>query len=66
MNVSPVANGNHEDKKHVVSDLVDNPVVSGANPPLAVTSDQLLGPTRSRLFHQQFNRCLDSTARIGV
>ena len=42
--VAPVADGDHQDDQHVVVDLVDDSVVAGTDPPLALSADQLLGP----------------------
>ena len=39
-----MSNGNHQDDQHVVVDLVDDSVVAGTDPPLALSADQLLGP----------------------
>ncbi len=42
--VATMAYSHDENQKDVVVDLVDDGIVAGSDPPLAVPADQLLGP----------------------
>ena len=59
VDVAAVADGNDKDEQHAVVNLVDDPVVTGPDTPLAVASNQLLGPARARFAGKQFDRRLD-------
>ena len=61
IDVSAVADGDHQDEQDVVVDLVHDPVVAGAHTPLAVATDQLLGAVRTGFAGQQLKRCLDAS-----
>ncbi len=55
IDVPSMADGDDEDDKDLVVYLVDDAVVTGADPPFALTADQLLGSSRSRLAGQQLD-----------
>ncbi len=49
------ADGDDEDEENLVAELVDDAVVAGADPPLPVPTDQLIGATRARLVSKQLD-----------
>lgn len=61
-----VAIRKNQDQENVVVYLIDDPVVAGADPPLAGTSGKLLGPGRSGFVGKQLDCGLDSTSSRPV
>ncbi len=62
VDVATVSDGKDQHYEHVIADLVDDPVVPGADPPLTVTAYELRRASRTRIPGQEFDRCLDATA----
>ena len=65
VDVAPVADGHDQDEEDVVVDLVDDAVVTRANPPLTVSPYEFLRRVRSGLVREQFDRGLHAASRIG-
>ena len=65
VDVAAVSDGDDEDEENLVADLVDDAVVAGADPPLAVPTDELLGSARTRLVCKQLDGRLDAAPRGG-
>ena len=53
-----VSDGDHEDEESVVINLVDDPVIPGSHPPLAVTPDELSRTSGAGLGTQKLDRGL--------
>jgi hypothetical protein len=61
-----LTDGQDQEDEDLVVELVHDPVVPRSDPPFAGTADQLLGTWGPRIGSQQFDRCLDASAGLGV
>jgi len=56
----------HEYEQLTVVDLIDDPIVTGADPPFTRTAYEALGGGRSWLLGQELEHRLDATADCRV
>lgn len=61
-----MANPQDEDHEPVVFDLVDDPIVAGADPPFATATHQLDGAWRPGVIGEQFEDGLDSPSHRSI
>ena len=63
-----MADIDYEDDQYVIVDLVDDSVVAGTDPPLALSADQRLGPARPWLIGEELDGRLDppSSGRLEL
>lgn len=66
VDVPAMAHHDNQDEQDLVLDLVDDPVVAGAQSPLALACDQLLGATGPRLLTEQLDGGLHPAACGGI
>jgi hypothetical protein len=59
INLTPIGDPDYQNRQDVVLDLVDDPVIAGADPPSVALTDQFRGFGRPRILRQQCDDAFD-------